>query len=893
MSVYLEVNGERIGPLDRAELEARLAKGELPPTARVWMEGWPEWRLLSEAFPSQPASATPTPPMLPPPGNTTPDPGPVAGDWKGLVGCCLSLVGIVLSASLVAAILGALVSRRPTGVEGVEKARLVLAAILFAGALALGIRGLVRGRRTRVMTLAATLSGGAGFLLVMYTSTIAFRLGRVIPPRSLPASSTRTSPSPAPSAEEGPDTGSSAGMEAASAPIKVGAASKTEHDRDRDRIRFFSRNWVEAYQKQGHRDPRWDATALRMLEQWLAIKARFPTNAVKEDLEELADDVLAANCDDPVLLYVCARSQKKKDEAIRLFEESERALKGSPYKGITRFFAVVGISREQREQSRTADVAGPDARALEALKEALGDGSFAPGEEAMIVDVLGDSGWGASFRTRQREAIARAVESEPKVARWVGDLYWGEHHIREAWRRRGGGFADTVKAEGWKGFESELHTAETFLTRAWAAKPDEPFAAAAMMEVMLGLGGATEVRTWFDRAVAAQVDYQPAYTEMLWTLRPRWDGSHAAMLAFGRTALASGRFDTQVPWVFREAAIDVESDARQYNNPVPFRWRDLGGEFKTLYAGFAASPTSSFQGRDWESGLAVACYLKGEFAEARQHLTALASLGGMNEEYLRGWGIDLSLMTQRVAAGASPADLEVKRAEELWEAHRTEEALEAYRQLRKKGVGGDPQASEFLDHRIATLTLERDFQKGGWVDVLPRAGWAGWTRPSGEWSQPKEGGVQVQCRNQDGFAASTVRIGTRWEARGTIEFPELEQGEVTALVSCGLLNPQSRTWTAFRLQHHPSQGNSASYGVRGEPTRLLRRTSVEETNSIELRFIDGAMSVVVNGNPLLTDGHIDRSPVQFSPDSTLGLAAHSAGGELPVVFRKLEVRRIP
>ncbi len=40
-----------------------------------------------------------------------------------------------------------------------------------------------------------------------------------------------------------------------------------------------------------------------------------------------------------------------------------------------------------------------------------------------------------------------------------------------------------------------------------------------------------DARTWFDRAVAAQFDYWPAYQARLVFLQPRWGGSYEEDLA--------------------------------------------------------------------------------------------------------------------------------------------------------------------------------------------------------------------------------------------------------------------------------------------------------------------------------------------------------------------------
>jgi hypothetical protein len=99
-------------------------------------------------------------------------------------------------------------------------------------------------------------------------------------------------------------------------------------------------------------------------------------------------------------------------------------------------------------------------------------------------------------------------------------------------------------------------------------RPDMPFAAAEMIAVaMAGVAEGETMRLWFDRAVAAQYDYEYAYTSVLWGLLPRWGGSYSRMLAFGAACARTRRFDTAIPTYLNTAV-------RQIANELP-DWRRL------------------------------------------------------------------------------------------------------------------------------------------------------------------------------------------------------------------------------------------------------------------------------------------------------------------------------
>lgn len=98
--------------------------------------------------------------------------------------------------------------------------------------------------------------------------------------------------------------------------------------------------------------------------------------------------------------------------------------------------------------------------------------------------------------------------------------------------------------------------------------PEFPEAATEMLTVCMG-EGSDEEEAWLERAVAAEIDYVPAYTRMLrGPLLPRWGGSHEAMLDLGRRCLDSGRFGTALPAIFLEAVLIVGGELERPRDAV-------------------------------------------------------------------------------------------------------------------------------------------------------------------------------------------------------------------------------------------------------------------------------------------------------------------------------------
>lgn len=66
MEYFIGVNGVQSGPFSAAVVREKQVRGEIPPDALCWTEGWPDWRPFSTAFPPPLPRSTPPPPPLPP-----------------------------------------------------------------------------------------------------------------------------------------------------------------------------------------------------------------------------------------------------------------------------------------------------------------------------------------------------------------------------------------------------------------------------------------------------------------------------------------------------------------------------------------------------------------------------------------------------------------------------------------------------------------------------------------------------------------------------------------------------------------------------------------------------------------------------------------------------------
>jgi hypothetical protein len=166
---------------------------------------------------------------------------------------------------------------------------------------------------------------------------------------------------------------------------------------------------------------------------------------------------------------------------------------------------------------------------------------------------------------------ARPLDAGPRVLK-------GRRYVDYAWEARGGDVAANVGREQWRVFHERLAVARGSLQKAWEIDPDDERAPTAMIQVAMGEGAPRrEMEKWFDRAMKANPDNKLACDRKLYYLYPRWHGSHAEMIAFGRECLATKDYWGPLPEVLYEAHMAVSKetpDPRAYL-AIPAVWADL------------------------------------------------------------------------------------------------------------------------------------------------------------------------------------------------------------------------------------------------------------------------------------------------------------------------------
>lgn len=656
---------------------------------------------------------------------------------------------------------------------------------------------------------------------------------------------------------------------------------------------FRERQYLQGYEQRGERNPACDAEALVFLRAWIASNFPAPGETNEVSVEKLGDQ-LAANpaCTDPLVLAAAGVTASELFEGIQRLERAVRGYEGSKHRAYPKLQATIALT-EKLLENKEDRLPVLDGAALGHLREAFRDGSFQPGDQAELGELF-VGGWAGEFFKRQSVRIGEIVRSAGPEWQWLALLLAGEREIVEAWKARGSGYADTVSQKGWQGFSEHLEKARERLTEAWRLRPDLPLAPTRMMTVALGSSGIAEMRLWFDRAVAAQLDYHKAWNELRWGLRPRWHGDLESMLAFGVTALNTSRFDTDVPRMLFDAVSDLEAEGQLPAGQHLFGRPDIWPHLDRMYEGYLKEVERGGDLTGWRSGYATVAFLAGKHQVSRMQLEALTWTP--RPKNLTGWGIDVSLMALEVAARTGPLAREIEAAEAKRQRGQYAAAREEYARL-AAGTVEDARTMAFIRDRLVTTDLESRWAANEWVPLLPgEDDLRGWQVVGGTFRRLPDGALEADSGPRGHLIYSRARMGMNFEARGTFEVVRTSNGDFQGGLVLGLPQIENTGWYSLRIKHNAKEGEVASFASTWSkrqvfgPARL--NSGVGATNTFTLRFQRGFVSAAVNQKTILAQVAAPKTRNLNTNVFWLGVGAYHDMNQTTIRYRDVQVRRL-
>lgn len=612
-------------------------------------------------------------------------------------------------------------------------------------------------------------------------------------------------------------------------------ASVTQPQLDAAMVEYLIAHTDRAYEKSKWRNAKWDDAAKKVHDAYASALVRGLRETDWEPTMSLVRSAQSKQCNDPLVLAFIAYVHDRydtKDEGSTTMAACE-ALRDSPYHiafslPVTArsgfFYKAAGQPAKQGEAlDRT--VAG--------VLDMMADKSF-PGRaglefRAMLAERWADPDvWGFTS-----QAVAARLPADERIEPWLKSLYLGEREIGLAWQARGGEFAFKVTDEQWKGFEVYLKSARAHLEASFAARSDMPHAASGMIRVAMG-GHAAQgenERVWFERAVKARFDYLPAYRAMRWALHPRWGGSLEGMLAFGRAAADSKRYDTEVPIELMYAAYDLGKETKDLRDVLALP--GLSADLDTALAGCMSDPSHpDVRHRDWCSERLALAYAAGEFVRLGE-IDAIRSKKKylLNGTVMGEWDIDVTDVRNAAALARSKRaedGIRLLRAvrEKRWhEAIPLADTLEQHFAMAETSDADSRRAASdlyVLALAAKTLAENKTFE----VPIMHalRSSVPGMRSQVGSWRLDFESAVpQITGRPANGARLlSAFEVGTRFEMSATLDVstmrhPAAQAGRPPAkdrVVQAGFM---------VGCRYHPGQDSSwiGVHAVFGEDALVI------------------------------------------------------------------------
>jgi tetratricopeptide (TPR) repeat protein len=504
-----------------------------------------------------------------------------------------------------------------------------------------------------------------------------------------------------------------------------------------------------------------------------------------EQLEKKADELLAAKESDPLVLTDIGYVKLKlgNDDAIAIFKKAIKNFSASKYPALSKFHALKMLRWifNNKKMAREWDPYRQDfvRQMVAVMADPLKDPKtrrMTWNEIGEYLEVKGDSPGAFSLQTQ----IYDAVQKTEKIDPWIQTMVNGWHHCGLGWKMRGNGFANTVTEEGAKGFMENMAKSAEYFTKAWEMDPTLPDAATAMIHISMAGGDEKHTpRDWFDRAVEAQMDSKPAYDALVWSLRPRWSGSHTEMYKFGLECLATKRFDTAVPDRFIRIVLDIDSELDE-NGEI---WREEGvfENLKILKEGVENEPCRIAHSNPNLMTLEVtlSTYFLiavevGKYDEARKVLDRLGDTLSCEafSRFNRRYPYDVSRIY--ALTGSAREEMRIFDGMALDNGYRDPEALKKALATIEKAAAADanPQAKYYYDYWKTCLRGLQQFDKGQWVELSFDKTLSAWQPMRGQWNAVNDRTVSSTGIPQmpDQGLECTIPFGVPYEIQCDVQF---------------------------------------------------------------------------------------------------------------------------
>jgi hypothetical protein len=409
-------------------------------------------------------------------------------------------------------------------------------------------------------------------------------------------------------------------------------------------------------------------------------------------------------------------------------------------------------------------------------------------------------------------------------------------------------------------------------------------------------------RLWFDRAVSARFDYEPAYDRLINALRVRWSGNPSALAGFARACAATRRFDTVVPFMAFEALQQMDWDlideARprdpETGVPLPFpetrrppsvyRTPELYDLVAAVLERYRRDPAQA----DWKryaSLQAAVAYKAGRYEDARRFLH---DCGGVLSAEAKD-AVDVPSLEGRIESYAAADGSSIRRADTLYDPG---QAAEAAPLLQTALAHASEAARPYIAGRLAAATTEATLAGGGTVRLMPAAGFEGWTPLEGKWVVEPDGSLVGTTGIRGLLIVADARVGSDFEVEADVDIASTSNGQFQAAIVFGEAPSfWSSRWSSFRWKKTAYEGEVAYFSRHfNKPVHLVQH-SVPLRNRVVVRSWNGRVSAWLNGDAVVTDYAPEWNPPR-GPANQVGFGSYVDDNTVTVRCRDVKLRRL-
>jgi hypothetical protein len=684
-----------------------------------------------------------------------------------------------------------------------------------------------------------------------------------------------------------------------------GKAAKADASKPKSRVEL-EQQWlacrrrlsVEAYRQHGKRDPRWDTEAEAFLDEWAIATGHMPWPLHIADRALMGKVALKLGCTDPLvravhLLAVSERNGTISSEHLEL----SREMKAANYPPLlTAYFAGLGMFAHGSKANFNEEKHRESIQLmLEEISRLLQDDSLRPGDERIaynFLDMVFAHRHDAWFEAQPQ--VEKLVESakEPHQ-KWLAHMAAAAFCKSKGWGARGGGWASTVTPEGWRVFHEQLDRMVEHLRAANDLIPTHPEAACEMITALANGRGEKEgetMLTWFERAVAAQCDYEDAYSSMLHFGAPRWGGSHKLMEQIGRRGLDTGRFDTEAPFQYFNAIVRIAHDVPETEQAF---WHSEIAKYyprlKQMFVGYQSEPRQQDRLLFFTSLHAVVAYHADQPAEALEllrktndkfHADAVKYGNYTQEELLTNIHAEGGKAGRQVAEMISL--MEENKIDEVQK--RIDEASKIYE------AENDQHALKLLKRYASMITLRKGLASHEWLDLKFDDALSGWSKAAGNWKRKDDNTVAGTPTKSGFYLKLDEAVGHRLQLRAEVQIPKTRFGTDNAgLIVAHSLNPDNR---AFWSLVYPEPKDTRYYvGLTPNHEKPTAGDVRLDRNLLEVTLWDRSVQVKLNGEVIRRNEWLDED-AEFGADEHIGLGGNYNYDGPEVLFRNVRIRKL-